>query len=99
MADGGLYGQKSWFDERRPAPGVTVGRAERFCAEPQGWREGTTLEMRRQAMTKSNAIFVGLDVHKESIDIALAASAARGEVRHYGTIGGSVVTGFSSLDA
>ena len=39
-------------------------------------------------MTKSNAIFVGMDVHKETIDIALAEESARGEVRHYGTIGG-----------
>lgn len=41
-------------------------------------------------MTKSNAIYVGMDVHKESIDIALAEAEARREVRHYGTIGGSV---------
>lgn len=41
-------------------------------------------------MTKSNAIFVGMDVHKESIDIAVAAGGMRGEVRHYGTIGGGM---------
>lgn len=39
-------------------------------------------------MTKSNAIYVGMDVHKESIDIAVAAGGMRGEVRHYGTVGG-----------
>ncbi len=39
-------------------------------------------------MTKSSAIFVEMDVHKDSIDIALAQADARGEVRHYGTIGG-----------
>ena len=41
-------------------------------------------------MVKSSAIYVGMDVHKDSIDIAIAESGARGEVRHYGTIGGSV---------
>ena len=41
-------------------------------------------------MTKSNAIYVGMDVHKESIDIALAEGGARGEVRHYGTVGGEL---------
>ena len=41
-------------------------------------------------MTKSNAVFVGMDVHKESIDIAVAAGGMRGEVRHYGTIGGGM---------
>jgi transposase len=41
-------------------------------------------------MTKSNAIYVGMDVHKDSIDIALADAGARGEVRHYGTIGGGL---------
>lgn len=42
-------------------------------------------------MTKSSSIYVGMDVHKDSIDIALAEAGARGEVRHYGTIGGSLV--------
>ncbi len=41
-------------------------------------------------MTKSNSIYVGMDVHKDTIDIALAESGARGEVRHYGTIGGGL---------
>jgi transposase len=37
-------------------------------------------------MKKSSKIFVGMDVHKESIDITLAEPA--GEVRRWGQIGG-----------
>ncbi|MFN7088078.1 MAG: transposase [Burkholderiales bacterium] len=41
-------------------------------------------------MAKFNAVFVGMDVHKDSIDIALADERVRGEVRHYGTVGGGL---------
>jgi hypothetical protein len=37
---------------------------------------------------KKNTIFVGLDVHKNSIDIALANEGRDGDVRFYGTIDG-----------
>ena len=34
------------------------------------------------------SMFVGMDVHKESIDISLAEEGRDGEVRHYGVITG-----------
>ena len=41
-------------------------------------------------MSKSSTLFVGMDVHKDSIDIALAEGGASGEVRHWGVIGGDM---------
>jgi len=40
-------------------------------------------------MTKSSTVFVGMDVHKESIEVALTQTT--GEARHYGRIGGEAV--------
>jgi transposase len=40
-------------------------------------------------MAKRN-MFVGMDVHKESIDISLAEEGRDGEVRHYGVIAGDL---------
>ena len=39
-------------------------------------------------MTRSNILFIGMDVHKESIGIAIADGANQ-EVRRYGKIGGT----------
>ncbi len=39
-------------------------------------------------MTTSNILFIGMDVHKESIEIAIAEGATQ-EVRRYGNIGGT----------
>ena len=42
-------------------------------------------------MAKRNT-YVGMDVHKESIDISIAEAGRTGEVRHYGVIAGDLET-------
>lgn len=41
-------------------------------------------------MKDFNTLFIGLDVHKDTITVAVAEGGLRGEVRPYGTIGGDL---------
>jgi transposase len=42
--------------------------------------------------SSTSSVYVGLDVRKDSIDIALAEAGRDGEVRHIGSIGGDLVS-------
>jgi transposase len=43
-------------------------------------------------MSEFNTLHVGLDVHKESIDIAVAEPGRQGDLRHVGTFGGDLAS-------
>ena len=42
-------------------------------------------------MRKCSKLFVGMDVHKDSVDVATGDEAG-GEVRHYGAVGGDLAS-------
>ena len=45
-----------------------------------------TVPHTRRSVTGNRSMFVGLDVHRETIDVSIAEGERQGEVRHYGVI-------------
>jgi hypothetical protein len=74
--------------QKRPAILANVGYVRRPFTNPN-----TEPKPRRQVM-KEHSTFIGMDVHKNSIDIAIADQGRKGRVRHYGKIDGTL----SALD-
>ena len=47
---------------------------------------------KERAMSQSSTLSVGLDVHEDSIDIAVAESPREAEIRHVGSIKGDLAS-------
>lgn len=48
------------------------------------------MKTRLQSHSEMPTLFVGLDVHKDSVDVATAAPGRAGEIRHVGSVGGDI---------
>src|SRR5215468_11896741 len=68
----------------RLTPSASRGRLPEPKPHPVANRHATT---RRSAMSQSSTLYVGMDVHKESIAVAYVAQAHGAEVVSLGTIG------------
>ena len=69
---------KEWLDSKRPAAAVPLIVRVSAQSHTVG-RSGSNAYLRMQPMTKRITVYVGMDVHQESIEIALADGRAGGE--------------------
>src|SRR2546428_3953020 len=67
--------------------GLRVNRGLAFAGQSRMLDEPAATSTRRSAMKKPATLFVGLDVHKESISVAHVPDDRRAEVTYVGRIG------------
>jgi len=70
-------------NRKRPAILANVGYVE-------AWKKTNTEPKSRRQVMKEHNTFIGMDVHKNSIEIAIAEEGREGEVRSYGKIDNSL---------